>query len=171
MDATDQTDRDYATDLCSQVVDLVKTINVTKAKALNAQDSDHSDYVLLVTLVKEGPRRASDLAGHACVDPSTVSRQVASLVKAGWVERQADPDDGRASILVPTAAGAARVENNIRLRGMVMAPVISGWSHAERDTFARLLSEFIDGVTGNFDIVKETVALLVESGHTAGRNE
>ena len=47
-----------------------------------------------------------------CADPSTVSRQVASLVKAGLVERQADPDDGRASILVPTELGRAKVREH-----------------------------------------------------------
>ena len=45
-------------------------------------------------------RRALAAAVHS--DPSTVSRQVAALVRAGLIERQADPEDGRASVLVPT---------------------------------------------------------------------
>ena len=64
-------------------------------------------YGLLFQLVNDGPRRSSALAEAACVDPSTVSRQVAQLVKAGLVERQSDPEDGRASLLVATEQGRA----------------------------------------------------------------
>ena len=66
-------------------------------------------YGLLFQLVGTGPQRSSTLAETACVDPSTVSRQVAQLVKAGLVERQSDPEDGRASLLVATAARPRRL--------------------------------------------------------------
>ena len=66
-------------------------------------------YGLLFQLVNDGPQRSSALAETACVDPSTVSRQVAQLVKAGLVERQSDPEDGRASLLVATERGRARL--------------------------------------------------------------
>jgi DNA-binding MarR family transcriptional regulator len=45
------------------------------------------------------------LAERTSLDPSTVSRSVAALVKAGLVARGADPDDGRASVLTLTPAG------------------------------------------------------------------
>ena len=73
-------------------------------------------YGLLFQLVNDGPRRSSALAETACVDPSTVSRQVAQLVKAGLVERQSDPEDGRASLLVATE------QRPRRLRGQAGAP-------------------------------------------------
>src|SRR6478609_8851624 len=76
-------------------------------------------YGLLFQLVGTGPQRSSTLAETACVDPSTVSRQVAQLVKAGLVERQSDPEDGRASLLVSTdrgrAAYAAKQEHRQRM--------------------------------------------------------
>ena len=56
-----------------------------------------------------GPLRASDLVARLGLDKSTVSRQVASLVDLGLVDRGADPDDGRAQVLTPSAEGAARL--------------------------------------------------------------
>ena len=90
--------------------------------------------------------RASDLADRLCADPSTVSRQVAGLVKAGLVERRADPDDGRASILVPTPEGQVRVDRMIEMRGRLFAPLVAGWSSDDRAVFSRLLTEFAHGL-------------------------
>ena len=52
---------------------------------------DRSAIMLLKTLAMHGPRRSSELATAVHSDPSTVSRQVAGLVRDGLVERQADP--------------------------------------------------------------------------------
>src|SRR4051794_15781166 len=45
------------------------------------------------------------LAGRTGLDPSTVSRAVASLVGLRPAERRADPADGRAGVLALTDAG------------------------------------------------------------------
>src|ERR1700709_2706144 len=60
---------------------------------------ERAAFILLVPLVKDGPRRLSTLADAVHSDVSTVSRQVAQLVKLGLVVRQPDPSDGRASLL------------------------------------------------------------------------
>jgi DNA-binding MarR family transcriptional regulator len=55
--------------------------------------------------------RSSDLAARAGLDPSTVSRAVAGLVTQGLVTREADPHDGRATLLVVTPAGHAALSD------------------------------------------------------------
>jgi DNA-binding MarR family transcriptional regulator len=97
---------------------------------------------LLVRLVKGGPMRATDLAGLACADQSTVSRHVAALVKAGYVERKSDPADGRASLLVATEMGRQHLETQRRLRGETIAPLVDDWSDSDRTEFLRLLRRF-----------------------------
>ena len=84
----------------------------------------------LRTLALEGPLRSGALAELIQSDPSTVSRQVAAVVKDGLVERRADPDDGRASLLVLTAKGTELVEQQQATR---------------RDWFARLLADWDEG--------------------------
>ena len=60
---------------------------------------DRSTVMLLKTLVHHGPSRSSALAAAIHSDPSTVSRQIAAMVRDGLVERMADPEDGRASVV------------------------------------------------------------------------
>ena len=67
---------------------------------------DPSAYAVLFQLV-ESPKRTTELASCLHADTSTVSRQVTSLVDIGLVERTADPEDRRATILVATDAGRA----------------------------------------------------------------
>src|ERR1700760_1526656 len=73
--------------------------------ALARDDVDWSAHLLITKLAVAGPLRSSALAELLPADPSTVSRQVATLVKDGFVERRADPQDGRASLLVVTERG------------------------------------------------------------------
>src|SRR3954449_12972949 len=56
-------------------------------------------WALLVPLEREGEHRCSALAAHAGVDVSVVSRQVAALERAGFVERRPVRSDGRASLI------------------------------------------------------------------------
>jgi DNA-binding MarR family transcriptional regulator len=101
-------------------------------------------YGLLFQLVNDGPRRSSALAERACVDPSTVSRQVAQLVKAGLVERQSDPEDGRASLLVATDRGRAAYAAKQEHRQRMFARVLDGWVDADVAALTALLTRFND---------------------------
>ena len=72
-------------------------------------DLDGAAYGLLSLLRDAGPLRASELVTRIGLDKSTVSRQVSHLVDLGLVDRAADPVDGRAQVLTPSAEGSARL--------------------------------------------------------------
>lgn len=137
---------DQPAQIASAVINLVRLYTGIKAKVTTGPEGDLSPLFLLVKLAHHGPRRASDLAEQMCADPSTVSRQVASLVRSGLVERRADPHDGRASILVPTELGLRAVEQHARRRGATVAPVIEDWPQRDRDDFLRLVRKYAAGV-------------------------
>ena len=103
-------------------------------------------YRLLFQLVQDGPQRSSALAETACVDPSTVSRQVAQLVKAGLVERQSDPGDGRAALLVSTDRGRDAYAAKVEHRQRMFARVLEGWSVDDVDALTALLTRFNDSI-------------------------
>jgi DNA-binding MarR family transcriptional regulator len=63
-----------------------------------------------------GPATAGDLAEWERVSAPTMSRTIAGLVEAGWIERSGDPDDGRRVILTMTSAGRERLEETRRAR-------------------------------------------------------
>lgn len=166
------TDREFAGEVTQRLVEVVKSFSAVKHGMHGAAPQESFDYALLLKLAHAGPMRASDLAEKLCSDPSTVSRQVAGLVKAGLVERQADPDDGRASILVPTAHGQARVDRMVEMRGRLFAPIVADWSAEDRAVFARLLTEFVHGLSINIEAVKNVAAELTQpqSPIAQGRN-
>lgn len=58
----------------------------------------------LATLARSGPLRLGDLAGVERVSAPTMSRMVTGLEKAGYLTRDADPEDGRAQLLTATPA-------------------------------------------------------------------
>jgi DNA-binding MarR family transcriptional regulator len=53
----------------------------------------------------DGPRRMSELAKLQLCDPSSVTSLVARLERDGLVRRKTDPNDGRARLVLLTAAG------------------------------------------------------------------
>jgi DNA-binding MarR family transcriptional regulator len=126
------------------VVELLRTVRRSKARLLASasQDVDSATQILLRTAAAEGPLRASALAACVQSDLSTVSRQVASLVGRGLLERRADPVDGRASLLVVTAAGQAVITEHEKARAAFFAEVVSDWTAEECSRFARQLERF-----------------------------
>lgn len=132
--------------LSEQVARLTRASHAMRVQ-LSARGHDGIDwaaYSLLFQLVKAGPLRSSALAEAACVDPSTISRQVGELVRAGLVHRVPDPDDGRASLLEATARGhavhAAKHERRLR----TFARIVDGWPAADVEALTRLLARFND---------------------------
>src|SRR4051794_28649978 len=85
-----------------------RAISARLARELHPE-LDGAGYGLLALLEDAGPLRASDLVARLGLDKSTVSRQLSSLVELGLVDRTADPVDGRAQVLKPSAEGSARL--------------------------------------------------------------
>ena len=113
--------------------------------ARGPQQVEWSTYVLLFHLVKEGPQRSSALAEAVHVDPSTVSRQVAQLVKLGLAERRADPDDGRACLLVASTEGERIWASMQQRRNRSIGKVVADWPTEDVHRLTELLGRFNDG--------------------------
>ncbi|GGM44927.1 MarR family transcriptional regulator [Longimycelium tulufanense] len=136
------------------------------AKA-NPDGLEKAGYILLSTLIESGPLRLGELAEKVYVDASTASRQVADLVKAGLVERQADPADGRASLLALTAAGRELLEHSRHRRSEHIARMVATWPAADRLELARLLARF----TGAYEeYLPSLITELMEDIRSGGEN-
>ena len=97
---------------------------------------------VLGILSERGPSRASTLAELLRLDLSSVSRQVAALEREGWVERERDPADQRASLRDLSAAGRDLLERLKAARGEALRAVLTDWSPADLTAFARGLERF-----------------------------
>ncbi|MBB4675295.1 MarR family winged helix-turn-helix transcriptional regulator [Crossiella cryophila] len=123
-------------------------VRLNRATACMAAQSaklgiDKTSFTLLATLVHTGPLRSSALAEAVYSDPSTISRQVAQLVKDGLVERTADPLDGRATLLAATESGRELFLRHRDRRNEMIASMVSGWPPEDRRQFATLLHRFV----------------------------
>ena len=65
----------------------------------------------LSTVEQSGPLRLGDLAAAEGIAPSTLTRMVAVLEDLGYVRRDADPRDARASTLAITTEGHETLEH------------------------------------------------------------
>ena len=134
---------------------------------LVARDPDGLDwagFALLFQLVQGGPRRPSTLAEAACVDPSTVSKQVTDLARLGLVERRPDPADGRATLLVATAAGVRLYEQRRQDRIELFRRVVEDWPIEDVEALTTLLERFTDSF---FAARTDLIAALAAAKETA----
>lgn len=73
-------------------------------------DLDAAGYVVLVQIRDRAPIRAAQLVELLAIDKGAISRQVRLLLALNLINRVADPNDSRASLLIPTEEGMRRVD-------------------------------------------------------------
>ena len=100
---------------------------------------DRAAYVILRFLREAGPQNVSAVATRLNLDGSTVTRQVSAMFKEGLVERSADPDDGRGTVIAATERGLAQVEAVSKARQELYGQVLRAWSAQERKALAATL--------------------------------
>ena len=118
-------------------------------KAQVAENRDNAALILLYPLVSLGPLRQGALAELVHADPSTISRHVASLVERRLVTRVADESDGRASRLLVTEAGYAKLEQLRAEREAHLAAATAAWDAADLQTFTTLFGRFLDDLSAS----------------------
>jgi DNA-binding MarR family transcriptional regulator len=95
---------------------------VTAVVRHNPREISLTSASTLSTLQQTGPRRITELAAVEGVTQPSVTTLVTGLERAGLVERQPDPGDGRVVLVALTAAG----EDYLRRRRRAGAEAISG---------------------------------------------
>ncbi len=87
--------------------------------------------------------RMTDLADALRVDPSTATRAVQRLVRAGLAERRQSDADGRVVMVSATPAGRARHEAVAGRRRTALEAMLGEFDDAERQQLADLLERFV----------------------------
>ena len=120
-----------------------------RARAMSAEmgrdvhpDLDPEAYGLLAGIHDHSRARASELAGHFGLGKATVSRQLKVLADLGLVEREPDPGDGRAHVLVITEEGRRRMETTRLARRRRWHAVLGRWPVDDIRLLADMLARF-----------------------------
>lgn len=88
-------------------------------------------FTALAVIQRHAPVRVSDVADLLSVNLSVASRQVAALADAGYVEREPDPQDGRALVLEPTQDGTRVLRETHRRMVETASAALGAWSEDE----------------------------------------
>ncbi|BEL10889.1 hypothetical protein Q0Z83_090800 [Actinoplanes sichuanensis] len=120
--------------------DLLKAVRLLKQ-----QEPTIAPLGMLAAIRRHEPAgncHLKELAADHALDPSTVSRAVAGLVRDGLVIRIADPADGRASTLRLTDRGNT-VLDEVRSRyEKQITAALHDWTPAEITTLTTSLNRF-----------------------------
>jgi DNA-binding MarR family transcriptional regulator len=106
---------------------------------LTPRDLNLTALSALSTLERKGPRRITELAASEGVTQPTVTSLVASLVRAGYVERRSDPADKRVVMVALTDAGVAYIRRRRADNAQIIAGVLGQLSADELAALAAAL--------------------------------
>jgi DNA-binding MarR family transcriptional regulator len=113
---------------------------------ISGVDLGPSGYSILTALESDGAQRLTELAEEFSLDQSTVSRRVAALERLGYVARQADEHDKRASLVSISGAGKRALRRHRRAILTSITALVDDWSYEERRGLADGLSKFADNL-------------------------
>ena len=118
---------------------------------------------VLGALYRRGPMTPTELAAHERVKLQTLTRLLAELEADGWVVREADPVDGRRSVLSLTRLGLRQLTADVQRREASLATAIDSALTQAQQAHLLKACEALDAVT-------EALGGLVEPGRAAARS-
>jgi len=122
--------------------EVARQVRQMSMRALAPWDITPSHARALGVLTRQGEIRLSELSDHLHIAPRTATEVVDALQERGFVQRQADPDDRRATLVSLTDEGK-RVSDAIRSTRAAQAERFFGTlSAADRAHLSRILRTF-----------------------------
>ncbi len=128
------------------VIGAIHSIGRLIRQRVTGDDLDPGSFWMLKTLAKMGALRVTELASHANLDTSTVSRHVTQLERTGLVGRTPDPEDRRAQLVELNDAGRNRLHSAMAQRRALLTAGLQDWPAEDVTELARLLERFVSDI-------------------------
>lgn len=119
----------------------VKRVIGERSRAVHP-DLQPASYLMLTYLAAEGAQRSSVLSERFGVDKGAISRQVQHLTELGLVEREPDPQDGRAALVSASPDAVRRLEAVEQDRRRWLDERLSEWSEDDLSSFVTALARY-----------------------------
>jgi DNA-binding MarR family transcriptional regulator len=129
-----------ATDLLDAFARFRREIGLLRASMLAESGLGQLQATILYRLTQSNASM-SELADYTLSDPAAITRAIATMKKSGWVERSANPNDSRSSIVTLTARGRAKAAIAKKVRERLSLQVQDSLTAKERTELARLLEK------------------------------
>ena len=142
--------KDEANEVFLGLLRVQKLLVAAKHSAPRLEDGvDVTAYPVLFVVAGAGTVRISELAATLHNDVSTVSRQVSSLVANGLLEKTADPNDGRASVVSLSETGHEALGRIQDARATWFQSLLCHWDGPATADFVTRLRELGDAIDSN----------------------
>jgi len=126
---------------------LIGAHALTRVASLETRtEAPAAQWRTLVLLRDNGPLRIGDLATLSRVTQPGMTRLVTQMVETGLVERTADPDDSRATLVSATDAGMTALDEWLRVLSSALAPRFADLDEQEWATIRRA-ADIVDART------------------------
>jgi DNA-binding MarR family transcriptional regulator len=102
-------------------------------------------YKVFTTIVRRESITLSALAESLIADKGQISRTVRELEQLGLIQRTPDPDDGRSSLLSPTAQGLERLTAARAPQENALVDALEEWPLDDIHNLTRLLHALTAG--------------------------
>jgi DNA-binding MarR family transcriptional regulator len=113
-------------------------------ESLARWDLTPSQFRALRVLMRHDAMRPSELSEHLRIAPRSTTEVLDGLEAKGLIERRPDPQDRRATLVVPTERGTDVCANIRSARGSEAERVFDRLSPTDRDHLARILRKLLD---------------------------
>jgi DNA-binding MarR family transcriptional regulator len=127
---------DGVAELETALSELVRLLNrPSLSRVLMARagvDADVGPLWALGRIDRLGACRPSELAASVGVDASTITHRIQALERAGYLERAADPGDGRACVVSLSPEGRAALDRFRQARRALYARLLASWTAEEQ---------------------------------------
>ncbi|TDW90183.1 MULTISPECIES: MarR family winged helix-turn-helix transcriptional regulator [Kribbella] len=114
---------------------------VTESFAAGGARAYH--FRLLATLVEFGPASQATLGRRSSIDRSDVVAALNELEAEGYVERSADPADGRRNVITITTAGKRQYRRLTTLVGKAQEEIFAPLSATDRTRLTTILGKLL----------------------------
>jgi DNA-binding MarR family transcriptional regulator len=118
---------------------VARQLRRAATESLAQWDISPSQARALRVLARHERIRLSDLAEHLHIAPRSATEVVDGLEAKGLVQRQPDPDDRRATLVVPTGPGADMIAAIRAARGTQAERLFDQLSATDRAHLGRIL--------------------------------
>jgi DNA-binding MarR family transcriptional regulator len=112
-----------------------------RATRLTGLDWTFSTLLIMEGMLENGPSRLTELAELAGTTPPTVTKLIKDLEAKGFVNRTADQQDGRASIVSLTDEGRQVAEAIVGKRFDALQQVLTAWADEDLERVTVLLEQ------------------------------
>ena len=125
----------------AEITKIAREVNKLAVRTLKRDGIGTSEFDLIHVVRKHDGISQSNICQILGTDKAAVAREVASLVKKGYLIKKKDPDDNRSSLIYPTEKAEELKVSKRHVETAYYEYLLEGLTEQERGTCAHLLEK------------------------------